>query len=225
MPGATRGETLSGAAVPAKQRVARRPRRGAAADRYGALWRALLWPPFLVALGLLAVPQIAFVALSLHRNLGMGRVDQAFTAANYVRVLTDPLYLGSIWTTFALSLGATLIALAVAFPTAYLLARLRSRWVSFLVVLLLISSFVTIVIKVLGLSLLLGQEGPVNQALGALGLVDAPVALTNNAVGVLVGLVQYTLPLLVMLLFGVVQTIPISLEEAAELHGATWPGT
>src|SRR5690606_15684274 len=43
----------------------------------------------------------------------------------------------------------------------------------------------------------------------------------NNEVGVVIGLVQYTLPILILMLFSVVQTIPESLEEAAAIHGAT----
>lgn len=183
-------------------------------------WRLFLWPPLLVAAALLIVPQASFVLMSFHKNLGMGLVSRTLVLDNYLRVLSDPFYLNSLWLTLRLSLIATVIALAAAFPTAYLLARTRSRWISLLIVLLLISSFVTVVIKVLGLSLVLGQEGVVNRILLSIGVVSEPLRMLNNDVGVIIGLVQYTLPFLVMLLFGVIQTIPPSLEEAAELHGA-----
>jgi putative spermidine/putrescine transport system permease protein len=67
----------------------------------------------------------------------------------------------------------------------------------------------------------LGQEGVLNRFLQALGIFSQPLPLLNNDTGVVIGLVQYTLPLLVMLMFSVVQTIPSNLEEAAELLGAT----
>jgi len=186
-----------------------------------ARWRLFLWPPLLIATILLVVPQASFVWMSFHKNLGMGQVSKAVAIDNYVRVLSDPFYLDSLWLTFWLSLIATAIALIVAFPTAYLLARARSRWISFLIVLLLISSFVTIVIKVLGLSLVLGQEGVLNQLLLWSGLVADPLRLLNNDAGVVIGLVQYTLPFLVLVLFSAIQTVPPVLEEAAELHGAS----
>jgi putative spermidine/putrescine transport system permease protein len=151
----------------------------------------------------------------------MGLISSTLTLENYVRVLVDPFYLNCLWLTFWLSLTATAIALVIAFPTAYLLARSRTRWISFLIVLLLISSFVTVVIRVLGLSLVLGQEGVVNQFLQWSGVASGPLRMLNNETGVIIGLVQYTLPFLAMLLFSVIQTIPSSLEEAAELHGAT----
>jgi putative spermidine/putrescine transport system permease protein len=184
-------------------------------------WRLFLWPPLLIASLLLIVPQASFVWMSLHNNLGMGLISATLTVDNYRRVLTDPFYLGSLWMTFRMSFVATVITLLAAFPTAYALARTRSRWVSLLIALLLIASFMTVVIKALGLSLVLGQEGIVNHFLQGIGIAGQPLRLLNNDTGVVIGLVQYTLPLLVMLLFSVIQTIPPSLEEAAELHGAT----
>jgi putative spermidine/putrescine transport system permease protein len=184
-------------------------------------WSTFLWPSLLVATVLLLVPQSAFFWMSLHKNLGMGLVSETLTLDNYRRVLSDPFYLGSLWLTFRLSVIATLIALTAAFPTAYALARTRSRLASLMIVLVLITSFMTVVIKALGLSLVLGQEGALNRFLQAIGILPQPLALLNNDTGVVIGLVQYTLPLLVMLMFSVLQTIPPNLEEAAELHGAT----
>lgn len=203
------------------------PRRAAPAidHPYGPGWSLLLWPPLAIALCLLVVPQALFVAMSFYRNLGMGQIADTFTIENYTRILSDGYYLGSIWLTIYLSACATVIGVAFAFPTAYLLARMRSKWVSYLVILLLVSSFVTVVIKVLGLTLLIEQEGLVNRLLRSIGLIDQSLALTNNRVGVLIGLVQYTLPLIVMLLFSALQTIPRSLEDAAEIHGASWLST
>lgn len=201
-------------AIVARHRSGARPR-----------WHLFLWAPLAISAALLILPQASFVWMSFHKNLGMGLVSDTLVLDNYLRILSDPFYLGSLWLTFRLSLEATVFALILGFPAAYCLARARSSWVSLLVVLLLISSFVTIVIKVLGLSLVLGQEGVVNQFLQAVGIVSEPLRLLNNSSGVVIGLVQYTLPFLVMLLFGVVQTIPVSLEEAAELHGASRAST
>ena len=183
-------------------------------------WRWVLWPALVISFLLFALPQAFFIAMSLHRNLGFGRLSPAFTTANYVHILTDPLYLSSLLLTIYLSLAATLIAVALAFPTAYVLARLAPRWASLLISGLLISALVTVVIKVLGLVVILSENGLVNTLLVALG-ARTPVPFLSNRTGVLVGLIHYTLPLLVLLLFSVIQTIPIGLEHAAEIHGAS----
>lgn len=201
-----------------------RPRAGEGEADSGAQrvrWGWLLWPPLVLSFLLFALPQIFFVWMSFYRNLGFGRIAPVFTIANYSRVFTDPLYISSLGLTLYLSATVTLIDVVLGFPTAYVLARARSRWASFWISVLLISSFITVVIKVLGLIVILSQNGLVNRLLQALGLVEAPLLLLSNNTGVLVGLIHYTLPLLVMLLFSMIQTIPLSLEEAAEIHGAS----
>lgn len=193
----------------------------------------------LVASALLfLVPQFFFIRQSLLPNLSPGVVGDTISLENYRAIVTDPFYWGVFGRTIALSAVSVAVGLTLAFPTAYLLARIGSRFVRGLIVLLLISSFVSVVVKVLGLSLLLGTDGPVVRILRALSFGLWDVHLLHNDASVAIGLVQYTLPLLVMILFGVIQNVPPSLEEAAVVHGASdfrafrrvllpllWPGT
>lgn len=190
------------------------------AAAHAVRWERLLVPALVVYGVLLVLPQGWFIWKSVHADVGMGRISQYLTFDNYLRILTDPFYLHALWLTTYLSLIATAIGLVVAFPTAYQLARMRSGLVSYLIALLLISSFVTVLIKILGLIVVLSQSGIINKALMAIGLVERPVQMLSNETGVVIGLVQYILPLYVMLLFSVIQTIPRSLEDAAEIHGA-----
>ena len=53
-------------------------------------------------------------------------------------------------------------SLAVAYPAAYAIARMRSQWAMFLLAAIVVSSFVTVVIKVLGLIIIFGTDGPIN---------------------------------------------------------------
>jgi putative spermidine/putrescine transport system permease protein len=184
-------------------------------------WSRLLWPPLLISIALLVLPQAAFVAMSFHVDTGMGQVADAYTLGNYTRALTDPFYLEVIGRTTYLSTVATLIGLLVGFPTAYALARIGGWLATMALTAILATSLITIVIKLIGLQLILGPSGELNQLLMGLGIVATPVAMVNNFVGVLIGLIQYTLPILILLLFPIAQTIPVQLEEAAEIHGAT----
>lgn len=167
------------------------------------------------------LPQASFVWMSFHEDLGLGQVGDTFALRNYVTIVSDPFYLRSIWLTIYLSAGATAIGLALGFPTAYALARIGGWRARFVLSLVLTTSLITIVIKLMGLNLLLDNSGLVNSVLLALGVIASPVGFVNSQLGVLIGLVQYTLPILILMLFGVVQTIPESLEEAAAIHGAS----
>jgi putative spermidine/putrescine transport system permease protein len=174
-----------------------------------------------VSILLFLAPQFFFVRQSLYESLGMGLTGDTLTFVNYATLVTDRFHLEVFLRTLALSAAATAAGLLLAIPTAYWLARLGPGPARWLIILLLISSFISIVVKVLGLTLLLGSSGPVVAALRLLtgGLWSG--SLLHNGAAVVIGLVQYTLPLLVMLLFGAVQNIPRSLEDAALVHGAS----
>jgi len=188
-------------------------------------WDWFLWPAVLVSLVLLVLPQAMFVWLSFHADLGLGQVSDSLTARNYLHVLSDPFYRQSFWMTLYLSVAATGSGLALGFPAAYALARIGGWTASFMISLILTTSLVTVVVKLMGLNIILGSTGMVNRILLALALTSTPVQMLNNRLGVLIGLVQYTLPMTIVLLFGVMQTIPVTLEEAAATLGASHAGT
>ncbi len=183
--------------------------------------RKLLWPAAIVSFLLLILPQAAFIWMSLHEDLGLGQLGETLTAGNYVEVLSSAFYLRSIVLTVGLSVATVAFSLVLGFPTAYVLAR-AGGWVASLTIsLVLTTSLITIVVKVIGLDVLLSASGLINRLLLATAMIGTPIAFIGNELGVLIGLVNYTLPVVIVMLFAVVQTIPASLEEAGEIHGAS----
>ncbi|SVD90140.1 uncharacterized protein METZ01_LOCUS442994, partial [marine metagenome] len=139
----------------------------------------------------------------------------------YMRVFTDAFYLKTLWITVKTSALAALFTLILGFPVAYLIARMRSQWSMILLAGIVVATFVTIVIKVFGLIIIFSADGLINQALMALHIVDRPYTIIGNQTGVVVGLMHFTLGFGVLLLYSVIQTIPRSLEDAAQIHGAS----
>lgn len=185
-----------------------------------ARWHWILLPSLLLSLGLLLASQIAFLRGGFFRDLRLGRMGTDFTLANYERFFTDPLYLDSLMLTVRLSLTVALLTLLVGFPIAYVLARLKSRWTLVLLAGIIAASFITIVIKVLGLIIIFSSGGFLNRFLMWTGIVSSPIAIVGNPGGVVIGLMHFTMGFSILLLYSVVQTIPRSYEEAAEIHGA-----
>jgi ABC-type spermidine/putrescine transport system permease subunit I len=188
-----------------------------------ARWGLLLVAPFAVSFLLLAGSQFVFLRGSFFRDLGLGRFGKELSFANYLRVFEDPFYLEALWLTIQISAVTTVLTLVVGFPVAYVLARMRSRWALVLLASVVISSFVSIIIKTLGLIVLFSGKGPINRPLLGLGLVSEPLTIFGSPAGVVVGLMHYTLGLGVLLLYSIILTIPRSLEEAAQIHGASRP--
>ena len=184
-------------------------------------WEALLLPPLLVSFLLFAVPQLVFLRMSLFKDLGLGQVGSRLELGNYLEFVRDPFYLRSLALTAFLSALVVVVALLLGYPLAYLLARMRARFASLLLAVLVTTSFVTVVVKVLGLIIVFSANGPLNRLLVGTGLIERPIQLLGNRSGVVIGLLHYTMAFMVLVLLSVIQTIPRSLEEAAQIHGAS----
>ncbi len=185
-----------------------------------AAWHRFLLPPLLITLLLLIGSQAVFLHASFYKDLGFGVQADMPSFANYLRMLGDPFYLGVLWTSVLLSGIAAAWTVGLGFPTAYILARARSRWAPAMLALILLSAFVTIAIKIYGLMIIFAGNGVVNRVLIALGLTNGPITLIGTRFGVVVGLSYFSFGFAVMMLYSVVLTIPRSLEEAAAAHGA-----
>jgi putative spermidine/putrescine transport system permease protein len=184
-------------------------------------WGLLLIPPFIVSFMLVVASQYVFLESSFFKDLGMGRIGDEFNFDNYTKFLTDSFFLYALWTTVKTSALATLFTMLLGFPVAYMIARMRSRWVMVLIAGVVIATFVTIVIKVYGLIVIFSANGLLNTTLVALGIISEPFTIFGNVSGVVVGLMHFTLGFGVLLLYSVIQTIPLSLEDAAQIHGAS----
>ena len=183
-------------------------------------WDYLLIPSFAVSFALLAASQLTFLRGSLSADLGLGMLSTSLGLQNYDALFTDEFYLRALWLTVKVSAMATICTLVMSFPVAYVIARMRSRWAMVMLAGIVVSSFVTIVIKVYGLVVIFAADGWLNKLMLAVGLIDQPYTIIGNSTGVVVGLMQFTMGFGVLLLYSVVRTIPASLEEAATVHGA-----
>lgn len=163
---------------------------------------------------------MVFLRASLFQDLGLGRVGDVLTSTNYLRFLTDGFYLNALWTTIKVSVYTALMSLVLGFPVAYLIARTKSRWGMLLLAGIVVSTFITIAIKVYGLIVIFAGDGLLNQALLSVSIVDQPFSIFGNISGVVVGLMHFTLGFGVLLLYSVIQAIPHSYEFAAQIHGA-----
>ena len=184
-------------------------------------WDYLLIPSFVVSFALLAASQLTFLRGSLSADLGLGMLSKTLGLSNYDALFTDEFYVRALWLTVKVSAIATFCTLLLRFPVAYVIARMRSRWAMVMLAGVVVSSFVTIVIKVYGLVVIFAADGWLNKAMLAIGLIDRPYTIIGNSTGVVVGLMQFTMGFAVLLLYSVVRTIPRSLEEAATVHGAS----
>ena len=185
-----------------------------------ARWGWFLAVPLAISLALTAGTQFIFIEKSFFRELGFGQVGPMVGFANYVAALRNPLYLDSIVTTLRVSVLATVGCLLIGYPLAYLIARIGGRRAIAMLTSVLLTSLVSAPIKVLGLIIIFSKDGALNRFLVGTGITDAPLNVLGNEAGVVLGLIYYSLAFCVLLLYSVICTIPVVLEDAATINGA-----
>ena len=179
----------------------------------------VIWPVLPVALLLV----IFFVfPMTLVLPQGFRDADGGWTFGIYASVVSDSYY----WTVFArsfwLSTVSTAICLVTSYPVAYYLVRIaHPRWRRYAYMLVIAPLFTSAVIRAMAWIILLGRQGIVNEWLQALRIIDAPLRLLYAEGTIILGLVYVMVPLMVLTLAAVLQTIDRRLEDAARDLGAS----
>lgn len=140
--------------------------------------------------------------------------------ADFVDFFTDPFYLDILWTTIRVSLISTFVSLVLGYPTAYFMARTKSRMKKVMIIIILFPFLVSAVVRSYGWMVLLGTKGLVNQLLTGLGLIEKPLKMLNTEFAVIVGMIHLLIPYMVLALLGVLQSIDPNVEYAAYSLGA-----
>lgn len=187
----------------------------AGARRGGLL---LLLGPAGLLIGLLALCSLAILRLSL----GEKAAEWTGWSAGAYATLLDRYYLLIVLDTIWLALLSAVITVIVAFPIALYMTRTPSPFMRRLVlVCIMLPMVVSLLVQSFGWMAILGPDGMLNLAVQLLTGQERAVSLLFNRTGVLLGLVQTTIPLAVLPIAAALGSIPIALEEAASVLGAS----
>src|SRR5437763_2766120 len=168
------------------------------------------------------LPFGVMAALSFLSGNPVSNPNVTFTWRHYNRLFDSDLHFDALVATLRIGAITTVIALAIGYPLAHWMARMRSRLGHALLLMAVIAPLLTgIVVRTFAWMTVLGDRGVINTTLHALGLIEKPLPLMYNEFGVIVGLVHIYVPFMVLTLVGVIGRIDRSLEEAARGLGAS----
>ncbi len=146
---------------------------------------------------------------------------QSFTFDNYRALVADSLYFDSYVSSLAIAGVSTVATLLVAYPFALAMARGPRQWRPFLIGLAAAPFWTSFLIRVYAWIALLKDEGLINNALMALGLIDAPLQMFATTGAVVVGIVYSYLPFMLLPIYAALEGQDPSLREAAADLGAS----
>jgi putative spermidine/putrescine transport system permease protein len=181
----------------------------------------LVLPACLLVLGLLVGPMMLMFRISLNQFSPTQLMIEAFSFDNYVQAAADPYYQEIILTTLGMALLCTALTLVIAFPAAYWVGRLESRWKSLVVIATLFPLLVGNVVRSAGWMALFDRDGLINVTLQRAHLIGEPLTLMYTPKAVVLGVVAVVLPYMILTIAAVIESIPRDLEDAAANLGAS----
>lgn len=175
-------------------------------------------------IGLLVVPALALLAIAyvypMVRMVLVSFEGSQFSTEHYLAFIQDPVYTTILGRTFAMAATTTVICLLLGYPAAYLLSHVPKRYRGWLLLLVVVPYLTSFLVRTYAWVVLLNDNGPINGALVGLGIVDEPVKLVYNTIGVHIGMVHVLLPLMILPLYAVMTAIDDRLVRAAYSMGA-----
>jgi putrescine transport system permease protein len=147
----------------------------------------------------------------------------ALSLDNYVLIGSDPLYLLSYVKSVEIAAFSTLILLVIGYPIGYAIARMPRRWQAALVLLIVLPFWTSLLIRIYAWMNILQHDGPLNQVLMALSIVNEPPAWLATDTAIYIGIVYSYLPFMVLPLYATLEKLDESLlEAAADLGCPRW---
>lgn len=213
-------------ATPELAAAAAPPRPRGRGDTRRRLEIALFTGPALVVfLGFVILPVVLAAVYSLYNWNGLGPLERFIGIDNYVRALTDPVFLRAIGNNFTIVVLSILIQGPLAIGVALLLNR-RLRGRTIFRALIFVPYVLAEVIAGLSWKLLLSPRGGVNAALESIGLGELAQPWLANpeiALGVMFVIITWKyLGFAILLMLAGLQGVPQELQEAAAIDGASW---
>ena len=188
---------------------------------------ALTAPSFLWMTVFFVVPTVLVFLLTFRPTALDGGVGEGWTLQTW-RTISNPNYPAIVWRTVWLSFLATFLCIAIALPCAFAMARIKPKWRSTFVGLVILPFWTSFLIRVFAWRMLLHPEGFLSQVFHRtysifgwqFHFLEPSTTLLYNAFAVLLVMVYTYLPFAILPLYAAAEKFDFSLVEAALDLGA-----
>ena len=140
---------------------------------------------------------------------------------NYAKLAEGDALIRIVWTTVRICIITTIFSVVLGYSIAYAMTHAHQRQKSYMLTFLLVSFWISILVRTFAWLMLLGRKGLVNVTLEDIGLITEPIAFMRNELGVLIGMVHYMIPYAVLPLLVSMQSIDSRVLDASRNLGAS----
>lgn len=167
------------------------------------------------------LPFCLIVLVSFFGHSEQHLIEPVFTLQSYQQ-LNNTLYWRVFEKSFVIAGLTALFCLLLGYPFAYLIARTRSRYKNFLILLIIIPFWTSSLIRSYALIAIIKAKGILNAFLLTLGVIQQPLSILFTNTAVIIGLVYNLLPFMILPILTNIERLDDRLIDAAHDLGANW---
>lgn len=177
-------------------------------------------PVIVYSLLLILLPILYVLLISFFKSDSYGGMVYTFTLSNYVEIFNIT-YLKIFLKSIGIALITTTICLFIAYPFAISLMSKKETTRNLLIKLVMVPFLTNSLIRTYGWIVLLRKNGIINSGLLGLGIINDPLSLMYNNIGIIIGMVYTLLPFMILPVYSAVSKVDKNLIEASYDLGAS----
>lgn len=139
---------------------------------------------------------------------------------NFLLLLDDSMYIEAYWGSIKVAFVSTVGCLLLGYPMAYAIAKAPKQLQGVLLLLVMLPSWTSFLIRVYAWMGILSNNGLLNNALLWLGVISEPLQILNTNIAVYIGIIYAYLPFMILPLYANLVKLDLSLLEAASDLGS-----
>ncbi|WP_061239066.1 ABC transporter permease [Ectopseudomonas composti] len=141
--------------------------------------------------------------------------------ANYEALFANSAYSRVLLNTFMVAGLVTLISVLLGFPLAWVITLVPRGWGRWLLSIVLLSMWTSLLARTYAWLVLLQGSGVINSVLMWAGLIDQPLEMVHNLTGVVIGMSYIMIPFIVLPLQATMSAIDPMVLQAGSICGAS----
>ena len=176
-------------------------------------------PVVIYSLLLILMPIVYVLFLSFCKSDSFGGINYQFTIENYLMIF-DLIYVKILLKSFIIALLTTVICICISYPFSIFLMDKSETKRNLLIKLVMVPFLTNSLIRTYGWIVLLRKNGVINTTLTSLNVIDKPLSLMYNNLGIVIGMVYTLLPFMILPVYSAVSKIDLRVLDAAKDLGA-----
>ena len=174
--------------------------------------------PYVIWISVMIVIPMLLIIFYAFTKQGNSDIQFHFTLENFVRFISDPVFLNVLGRSFRVAFITTIVCLMIGYPAAYYIAKCsegtKMRWI----LIITFPTWINMLVRTYAWIGILQDNGLINALLGVFGI--GSVSMLHTEFAVILGMVYNFMPFMILQIYSSLSKLDKNLIDAAQDLGA-----